>query len=307
MGELVKLDHATDISKLEEIASGYQLSIADAKTDMQRTFLVAAGMKKLRDAITPEMMSDIMTLQGTDLGFKTDRDNAKDGKGPYGIEVVKDCVVGALLRGFYPVGNEFNIIAGRFYGAKAGFERKVRTFPGLTDLEIYKGVPETRGETSYVQVLAAWKINGHEDKLELTKQRLRDGQEIDLRIAVRVNAGMGIDAILGKADRKLFAQIYQRISGQVIPEGEVGDEPTTGPEAPKPRKSTLFGDDVPQDSTASADALAAYDQRIQRIASRVEGSQIAKEIGADRRLAAEDRKTAMDWLNEKLKELKGRQ
>ena len=57
---------------------------------------------------------------------------------------------------------------------------------------------------------ASWKLNGTPDVMEA-------------EIPVRINAGMGSDAILGKAERKMRARIYNRITGTEFPEGEVGD------------------------------------------------------------------------------------
>ncbi len=71
---------------------------------------------------------------------------------------------------------------------------------------------------------------------------LRCAQEkdgTDMRIPVKVNGGMGADAILGKAERKMLFRIYQRVNGSSFGavDGEVGDVEainTTGETAPSP-------------------------------------------------------------------------
>src|SRR5207248_1658358 len=49
-------------------------------------------------------------------------------------------------------------------------------------------------------------------------------QVLEREFAIRVNSGMGTDAIIGKATRKLYAAICERLSGKVTPEGEAGEE-----------------------------------------------------------------------------------
>jgi hypothetical protein len=68
---------------------------------------MAAGIRALRAALTPEIMQDIMALQGSSLGFRTD----KDKEGGYPVEVVKECMIEAVLKGARVINNETNIIA----------------------------------------------------------------------------------------------------------------------------------------------------------------------------------------------------
>jgi hypothetical protein len=168
---------------------------------------MAYGIKTIKEALPDQFIRDnFMPLQNSALGFLTD---AKEG---YAIDVVRDVLCEALLRGFMPVGNEFNIIAGRFYGAKNGFERIVREFPGMRDLWFELGVPHMAGDKgALVPVVARWHFEGVADEL-LCVDKTKDGG-IDARIPVRVNSGMGADGILGKATRKMYARIYQRLTG----------------------------------------------------------------------------------------------
>jgi hypothetical protein len=199
---------------------------------------MATGITQLRAALTDAfMLATVMPLQGAKLGFLTDKDRNKDGtRGPgYAIEVVRDCTIEAMLRGFSIVGNEFNIIAGGFYGTKAGWERKVSEYPGLFELQYQAGVPHLVGDNgALVPYVARWTLNGAKMSLECTQTK-----DVDLRIPVRINAGMGVDAAIGKATRKLMFRIYQRIAGSAFGavDGEVGDDAainTTGETAPAP-------------------------------------------------------------------------
>jgi len=169
---------------------------------------MAYGIRTIKEALPdPFIRDNFMPLQNSALGFLTDKAD-----GGYPIEVVRDVLCEALLRGFMPVGNEFNIIAGRFYGAKNGFERIVREFPGMRDLWFELGVPHMAGDKgALVPCVARWHFEGVEDEL-LCIDKTKDGG-IDARIPVRVNSGMGADGILGKATRKMYARIYQRLTG----------------------------------------------------------------------------------------------
>src|SRR4051794_38820181 len=96
---------------------------------------LAQAMTDIKALLTPEVMRPIMALMNSDLGFRTDKDpsvwNKRDNKynEAYSVDVVRNVVIEARLRGFHTINNEFNIIAGRFYGTKNGFIRKVITHP----------------------------------------------------------------------------------------------------------------------------------------------------------------------------------
>ena len=193
---------------------------------------MARGISAMRQALSEQLVqSVIMPLQGSPLGFLTDKD--KDGG--YGALVVRDCAIDGMLRGFRIVGNEMNIISGRFYGTKAGYSRLVAEYPGLTDLVLQPGVPQIVGDKgALVPYVATWRLAGKEMMIRCIQEK--DGT--DMRIPVKVNSGMGSDAVIGKAERKMMFRIYQRVNGSTFGavDGEIGDEPitTTGEAAPSP-------------------------------------------------------------------------
>jgi hypothetical protein len=229
---------------------------------------LAKGMRELRRAVDETFVKHcLMPLMGTTLGFLADRPNPKESE-PYGPLVVRDCAIEAMIRGFNVVGNEFNIIAGRFYGTKNGYARLVQEFPGLTDLVLQPGVPTLAGDRgALVPFTATWRLHGKPMSIEC--QLVKDGA--DTRIPVKVNGGMGPDAILGKAERKMLFRIYQRVNGSSYgaTDGEVGDEQafvTTGEPAPSPvpaaavegRRYSLKGkrESAQKQSTAPDNAVA---------------------------------------------------
>lgn len=202
---------------------------------IEQQLRMARGLAQLRKLITPQMLQDLMSLQNSALGFKTDKPD--DG---YPIEVVRDVAIESLVRAARMVGNEVNIIGGNFYATKAFFVRKLREFPGLTNLERTLQPPRQAGEKgALVNCSASWLLNGIPQKLAP-----RD-------IPVRVNSGMGADAILGKAHRKLDAAIYSQITGSEWAEGdadEVRAERATNITPPK--------EDAPADTRSKSEKLA---------------------------------------------------
>jgi hypothetical protein len=203
---LAEIDDAVLGFTDEMIGRGADITQRTDLGPFRKAFGMAGAITMLRQQITEQHMGLLMPLQNSAMGFLTDN------KGGYPVEVVKECVIEAVLRGFAVTGNEFNIISGRFYATKNGLARKVREFPGLTDLRLNLGVPEVGREGQVVDARATWRLNGKADELA----RL---------IPVKVNAGMGPDAILGKATRKLLASVYGVLTGSehTVPEGEVGD------------------------------------------------------------------------------------
>lgn len=178
------------------------------------TMKMAWFIKELRSLLTDEILECIMWLQGSPLGFLTDKDKPPKGGAPkgwipgYPVDVVRDVTIDATIRGFRMTGNEINIISGRLYAAKEGLSRKVREFKGLTDLRLAAGVPHGTVGGSLVEYHATWLIDGKKEGIHCVKT-----DTSDTRIPVKVNAAMGTDAILGKAERKMLARIYGRISG----------------------------------------------------------------------------------------------
>jgi hypothetical protein len=194
--------------------------------ELKQALSLANGMKALRAALTKEVVTDLLLpLQGSALGFRTDEDK----NGGYGWEIVRDCAIEAFVRGYSPVGNEWNIIAARVYATKEGLDRKLREFPDLTDVEYRPGVPHLpHDKGALVPYTVRYRYKGQRG--EIVCDFVRDPKDAkvilgDQRIPVRVNGGMGADAILGKARRKIMAKLLDRLLGGKIttPDGDIGE------------------------------------------------------------------------------------
>jgi hypothetical protein len=189
--------------QLDKVASKFSNSLSFDASPFSTAITLSQGIAALRELLDDGIMGEIMRLAGSPLGFMTDR--------KYQTGETRDAIIEASLRGFRVCGNEFNIIAGRFYGAKAGLHRKVISYPGLTDFKETFGIPKMSGDKGAIVVAkATWRLNGIKDTLER-------------EFAIRVNSGMGVDAIIGKSQRKLYAAVLNQLSGVITPDGEVDE------------------------------------------------------------------------------------
>lgn len=195
---------------------------------------VADSIQDLRDLFDkPEVRKRIEALQDTPLGFRTDKDpkvwnNKKNALNqPYDWVIVREASIEALLRGLQLVGNQFNIIAGRFYATKEAFKflcgSKVK---GLTNFKPTFGVPKVVEGQTVVLCKATWKMNGVDDAL-------------DAYIPIKTDDYSTADQTLGKAERKFLARCYAQMSGNILSEGdatEPAEQIEAKPIAPVERK-----------------------------------------------------------------------
>lgn len=198
----------------------------EAGNPMITAVAMARGMSAIREGMQP-LMSSLMQLMGSPLGFRTDRDST-DKK--YTAEQVRDALIVGLMRGLRVVGNEINIIGGNCYATKEGMRRLVREIPGVANLRIQFGVPTLREGGALVPADVSWTFNGRRDSLDCHVRKEGEA-EIDRRIPVRVNSGMGADAIIGKAESKIYRRIHMMLTGTdqaVVEDGDSLDVHTAG-------------------------------------------------------------------------------
>jgi hypothetical protein len=201
--ELVKVSDEL-VNALDRAAENGLLA-QQQTSQFKRTFMVAEAVNELRAILTPKVMDYFMKLQNTSIGFKTDR--PKDG---YPVDVVRDCVIDAAMNGVYCVGNEMNIIAGQCYITKNGFGHKLREIPDFSWIET-PGIPKFMGDKgALIEYQLEWNHRGKKG-------------EKTLNLAIRVNAGMGADAIIGKASRKARAWLYATVTGMEVGDGDADD------------------------------------------------------------------------------------
>lgn len=186
------------------------LAVAGVAGSFSRAVATAKAVGALQQALdVPGVMDCVMALQGSPLGFRTDKDTANP-RG-YPQHVVRDAFVEATFRGLLSVGNQWNIIGARQYTTREGFEYLFRARGkdhGVTDLLVVSELPTAgRDGNANVVVNLNWKQGG-EPRTQV------------LNLPIRVNAGMGADAVLGKASRKALAWLWRTVTGSDVAEGD---------------------------------------------------------------------------------------
>lgn len=212
----------------------------------------ARVVRELQECIRP-VIGELMPLMNTQLGFKTDKDPSrpqrqKDGSystpKPYTEEQVIPVMAEAIIHGVRVTGNQFNIIAANCYLTKEGFAQKLADLADFHNFEedflFDKNQDFESIRTCIVKYTAKWEYKS------------KPG-ELVRYIPVRLNAGMGPDAAIGKGERKGRKAVWQRVTNIWVPDGDAGDfENVDGVEMQRPkfepaRKTTVPGADIPKE------------------------------------------------------------
>jgi len=202
-----------EVNHLEKIIIASQTQIAAASA-FTRAITMAAALREIKQALSPEIMKDMMALMDTPVGFKTDRKPGNKKKlPPYTVEQVKDCMIVALLYGASLAGNEFNILVNSPYFTKEFYTRAVNEWPGITHIQVDIGGAAKHGaNTAALPATASWVLNGEEFEMKFEKKTEEQGGA-DMRIIVASYDTDGPDLLRGKALKKVYERIHQRLSG----------------------------------------------------------------------------------------------
>lgn len=168
-------------------------------SEYEKSLLYGHYLVQIKNQISGKVLEIVKDLMNTGIGFKTD-------KPTYSDEIIKNCVTQAIMHGLRIHGNEFNILGGNFYATKEGLERIVNRNPDLERKIIiksrgFKKSPETE----------IWALSFDYDF------KLKDRQEIKDDVTVYVRGKQGnyeipLDAVLGKARRKVLKTIYNQMT-----------------------------------------------------------------------------------------------
>jgi hypothetical protein len=258
---------------LDLMLQGFREELADKEIgQLEKTLLQARAIAALEEAITGDMMRDMMKLMNSPLGFKTDKTPGKDKDGKdkalYHESTVKRCLIVAMLYGARVTGNEFNIIAGNCYLTKEFTRPAILRWPGLRRFEITIGAATIYGEeTAAAEAVATWELNGELHELRCTKT-----PEMDARIIVNRYRTSSPDEIRGKVEAKLFQRVLGRLTGLNIETamGQIGDRDT---------EAELIGEVSPvQDAAPVHDGTADLVDEAESAAGGMTDSETARMI-----------------------------
>lgn len=209
MSNVTTKKEKNELELISEKLNQTVLSVIGAENIMgfERAYQISTAISFLQENLTEEYMKPIMCMQGSRLGFKTDKDAA----GGYPMKVVKDCIIDATLTGLEPTGNQFNIISSNMYVTKEGYGHLLSKVNGLTYF-IKHSVPKVDSSktSAVVESLVKWTHNGKK-------------QEEALEFSIKGNSFASADAYIGKAERKCRAWLFNQLSDMEIADGDVED------------------------------------------------------------------------------------
>lgn len=209
---------------------------------MKRTVLIAKAMKIARQYIKANI-ADLAELQGSTLGFLVDRE--------YKPEELVDPLTEAAILNLPFVGNCINVLAGRLYVPKPGWEHRFRTHVDCSWPELHIGEIEMTEDARWVDLPEEkwYQKNGKTIKqrsipgmakcdcwakcafreIELRVQFLNLSQSggLDERIAIKVNNGMTEDAVRGKVEARLYKALWRLAMGTGAPGTNDRDDDAT--------------------------------------------------------------------------------
>lgn len=211
----MKTENETGIEKFQNNETIQRLNTqvlnvigSDAIAGFTKAYLIADAIGELKKLLTGDYMKPIMALQGSRLGFKTD----KDKEGGYSEQVVKNCLIDAVLSGVQPFGNQFNIIAGNMYITKEGFQHLLNKQNVKYSIVFDLPRISTNGEKISGAVVAKLKWEWEGKPCE---------QTID--IPVKLDKYAGVDSVIGKATRKARAWLFNNLNGTDFGDGDASD------------------------------------------------------------------------------------
>jgi hypothetical protein len=192
------------------IGQKYAGELAESE-EFFKPIVMAMAIQELRQALTPEAIAAVHELEGTALGFKTDK---FDGK--YPDDTIRMCVIEAMLRGVSIVGNQFNVIKGNFYIARNGWEAKLRK-AGCTQIvptigkpeEVLLGTPNQKDNRQITATFAAQATCMKDGKRYAVNASIADS--VDGRIEVSAfgkDLQACIDGLKGKSEARILKKLY---------------------------------------------------------------------------------------------------
>ena len=179
---------------------------------------IANAVQQLRESITPELIQGLKKLQGSPLGFQTDKDNgAHIGRGKYepgtgyDDDTVRDVAIMAASKGARMYGNEVNIIKSRMYLTKQYYGRLLDDTLGRHNWHTTPDIPRDIGEKRAVVSGTIW-------------WRDSDGEHTDTcQFSVKCDATSTIDLLIGNWVKRARQMIYERSTGVKAPDDHSDD------------------------------------------------------------------------------------
>lgn len=225
-------NNTTTLKKVEkgnELALSLDVAAEELKNawltegNFARTIAYGMAVAKMRDALNDKVMTSLVKLKNSKMGFRTDESNGF----VYPVQVVRDCIIEAATLGLQCTGNQFNIIGGNMYVTKEGFTYLLRGLARAGQLKDMKFIfhPAVISESSTQGTRkdgSQYQVIEREGLAKVDMSWVFDGVpgSETLEFCIRVNKGMSQDAVLGKAERKAKAWLFNHLTDQAVSDGE---------------------------------------------------------------------------------------
>ena len=257
-----------------------------------RAYQLGVATQRIQDLLTNEYMSAIMPLMNTSLGFKTDKNGKKlgtDGTSTYSVEVVKSCLIEAVLLGLQPTGNQFNIIAGNCYIATNGCSAMLNARIAQGVIKSYEILPSIVGnivtaEFVKVDIVVKWTDAdnvSHEKKIE---RMIKSGAY-----------GSG-DSVIAKSERKAKYWLLQEIDKQTYQFND--DEAIVKVEQVKATSVVNSLSQDVKDEEAEINTLVDFFKKIEKIEdSNVRVDKILSVQQHELYIKYQNREEIQEWIN----------
>lgn len=192
-------------------------SLSSNMQEFEKSLYYAHYLIEIKKSFTDDVMELIRSLMNTNIGFKTDRNPLMSrGVTPYNDEVIINCAVQAMMHGLRIHGNEFNIIGGNFYVTKEGLERIVPSNPNLEEelnTSIESAAPNEKSGNWLIVYQYSYKLKSrakvNKSLKVIVKGRLKNSKDSEKEFEIP------LDAVLGKAKRKLLKHIYNEMNNSL--------------------------------------------------------------------------------------------
>lgn len=223
---LERMAPAEVLAKLEEAHGHFFGALADPNISVpERTLLAAVAVEGLRSALSGPILERVLVpLSNTAIGFDTDRNPAKGWNGrPYDPSVILDCATEAWLLGLSMTGNRWNIIGGRCYPRKEGYEDLLNQLCRFSTSVDVPAIPASiQSDGGYLTIPVRVKYvrhgepEGSEPKVFASAYKVR---------ATKNNPTI-VENVEGKAKRKAYRDLYGELTGVYLADAD-GDVPAS--------------------------------------------------------------------------------
>lgn len=212
----------------------------DLAINVANSFTAANVMLALRETMTDQVVERYFRpLAGQKFGFRTDRNN-------YPTEVLRSCIIDAILLGLAPTGNQFNIISGNCYPTKEGYTNLLKKIGVDYKIEI---LPNTSQDNSYAIMPCRVTYNYGTAK----------NVKWDKDIVIPKKGNENYDLLAGKANKRIKQALYEYLTGtdwgysddEIVV--EAANRPAPQQSQPQPQAQVVEAEEVEVEGVIQSD------------------------------------------------------